>query len=149
MWRIVRPKSAALKTKVTIRSFGRRDRAGKLRYRHRMLLVPNIDNPIRQINLVAVRVGRFAVREYKSALQNPAVNCMESDSHARILRGRFETPKLSLILRIGKVQDNKSIATKRSVAARAAVFQFLRHINGSVQTGKRRLIARNPRRNQF
>ncbi len=47
MRRIVRAEAATLETKIALGGFGRRDGAGKLGNRDRMLLVANIDDPVR------------------------------------------------------------------------------------------------------
>src|SRR2546430_16611 len=86
MRRIVRAKAATLETKIAIGGLGRRNGPRKLGDRDRILLVANIDDPVRQVDLVAVGVRGFAVCNDEAAFKNPAVNRVESDAHAGVDR---------------------------------------------------------------
>src|SRR2546430_2410445 len=120
--RIVRTKTAALEAEIAIGRFGRRNRTRRLGDGNRMLFVANVNDPVWQINLVAVGVGGFAIRNDEAALENTAINRMKGNAHAGVLRRRFEAPNFSLMRGIGEVENDEAIAAERPIAAIAAVF---------------------------
>ena len=74
---------------------------------------------------------------------------MESDAHAGILPRRFETAEFLLMRRIGKIENDETIAAKRAVAAIAALFQSFRYVDRAMETRKRSLIGNDSWRNQL
>src|SRR5438067_9623923 len=84
-------------------------------------------------------VRGFAVCNDEAAFKNPAVNRVESDAHAGVLRWRFETADFLLMRRIGKIENDETVAAKRSVPAMASILPFFRHVDGTVQSRERSL----------
>src|SRR5579859_1790921 len=100
---IMSAEASALETEVAVGRFGRRNGAWELRDWDGMRFVADINYPIRQINLVAIGVGGFAVGDNEAAIQHAAIDGVEGDAHAGILRGRFEAADFFLMLRIGEI----------------------------------------------
>jgi len=149
MRRIVRAKAAALEAEILVWRLGRRDGAGKLGDGNGMLLVANVDDPIGQIDLIAVGVGGFAIRDDEAAFEDAAIDRVEGDTHAGILRRRFEAADFFLMRGIGEIENDEAVAAERAVAAIAAVFQLFRNIHWAVETGERSLVGNDFRRDEF
>ena len=114
-----------------------------------MLLVANVDDPIGQIDLIAVGVGGFAIRDDEAAFEDAAIDRVEGDTHAGILRRRFEAADFFLMRGIGEIENDEAVAAERAVAAIAAVFQLFRNIHWAVETGERSLVGNDFRRDEF
>ena len=143
------PEASALETEIAVRRFRRRHGAGKLRDCDGVFFVANVDDPIGKINLVAVGIGGFAVRNDEAAFEDAAINGVEGDAHSGILRGRFESADFLLVRRIRKIENDKTVAAECSVAAVAALLKFFRNVHRAVQTCKRSLIRDDFWRNEF
>src|SRR5579859_7807211 len=124
MRRIMRPEAAALEAEIAVGRLGRRNGAGKLRHGDGMLFIADVDDPVGEIDLVAVGVGGLAVGEDEAAVENAAIDGVEGDAHSGILRRRLEATDFLLMRGIGKVQDDEAVAAERAVAAVAAVLEL-------------------------
>src|SRR2546421_1138698 len=149
MWRIMSPEATALETEIAVRCFRRRNGTRQLSNGHGVLFIANIDDPVRQIDLIAIRIGRFAVGEHKSPVEDAAINRVEGDAHSRVLWRRLEPANFSLMRRIREIKNNESVAAKRAVTTIAAIFQFFRNVHRAVQSGERRLVCDDLRWNQL
>src|SRR5579859_4196570 len=109
---IVRAEASALEAEIAVGGFGRRNGARKLGDGDRMRFVADINDPVGQIDLVAIGVGGFAVGDDEAAIQDAAVDGVERDAHAGILRGGFEAADFFLMLGVGKIEDYETVATE-------------------------------------
>src|SRR5260370_17950114 len=128
MRRIMGSEAAALEAEIAVGRLGGRNGAGKLRNRDGMLLIANVDDPVREIDLVAVGVGGLAIGEHEAALGNAAIDGVKGDTHSRILRRRLKAAESPLLRGIGKIQDEQALAAESPVTAVAAVLELFRHV---------------------
>src|SRR5215472_14645762 len=149
MRRIVRAEASALEAKIAVRGFRRRHGTRKLSDRNGMLFVTNVHDPVGKINLVAIGVGGFAVGDYEAAIENAAVDRMEGDAHAGVLRRRLEATDFLLMRRIGEVQDDEAVATEGAVATVAAIVKLPGNVDRTMEAGEWRLIGEDFRRHEF
>src|SRR6267154_1979183 len=74
---------------------------------------------------------------------------MKSDPHSRVLWWGFKAPDFFLMRGIRKIENDEAVAAKSPVPAISPILQSFRHIDWTMQAGKRRLVCKYFRWNKF